>query len=67
MENGTREICAAVQFKIAEEYKQLNLDWLHHGRGEMLYKAFIKHTQKGTPIENSTHPMTANEDENTYI
>lgn len=63
MENSGREISAAVQFKIAEEYKQLNLDWLHHGRGEMLYK---KHTQKGTPNEISTHLTGVNESETAY-
>jgi transcriptional regulator with XRE-family HTH domain len=66
MENGTREISAAVQFKIAEEYKQLNLDWLHHGRGEMLYKSVNKHTQKNTPNEILTHLIGVNESETTY-
>ena len=66
MENGGREISAAVQFKIAEEYKQLNLDWLHHGRGDMLYKSVGKHTQKGTPIEISTHLTGVNESETPY-
>ena len=66
MENGSREISAAVQFKIAEEYKQLNLDWLHWGRGEKLYKPLIKHTQKNTPNEVLTHLMGVKEDETTY-
>lgn len=65
MENGTREISANVQFKMAEEYKQLNLDWLHHGRGEMIYKT-TKHTHKSTPIEDLAHLSSANESEIEY-
>jgi transcriptional regulator with XRE-family HTH domain len=67
MENGTREISAAVQFKVAEEYHQLNLDWLHHNRGDMIFRNGNKHTQKSTPIQESTPLSGVKESDKAYL
>ena len=61
MENGSRQISADIMVKVSEVYDKLNLDWLHHGRGEMLFSKRAKTpTQSSTPDTESAHPTFQN-------